>query len=213
MGKATIISHIADGEYNININLDSARIDARIAFINQRLTELSDTLIPAAETALSLIDNELAGDENAIDSIIDAIENETWNDTPPAFVPGDLVTAHNTERTGAGLGTLSQNSTLDAAAQSHANYMASIGILSHTGSGNTSPNDRIVSAGYNPEVTGENVAGGPFTVADVMTGWMNSTVHRENILFADYTEIGVGFTYAETTPYKVYWCVTFGKPA
>lgn len=40
MGKGTIISHIADGEYNVTLNYDSTGIDAQIAVLEARETML-----------------------------------------------------------------------------------------------------------------------------------------------------------------------------
>ena len=42
------------------------------------------------------------------------------------------------------------------------------------------------------KVAGENIAGGYVDAQAVMKGWMNSPSHKGNILYADYTHIGVG---------------------
>lgn len=57
------------------------------------------------------------------------------------------------------------------------------------------------------KVYGENIAYGYGTPDDVMKAWMNSTGHRENILTADYTSIGVGCFYKNGT---YYWVQLFG---
>jgi hypothetical protein len=54
---------------------------------------------------------------------------------------------------------------------------------------------------------GENIAMGYTTPQDVMTGWMNSSGHRANILDCDYTTIGVGCVYADGF---YYWVQCFG---
>lgn len=48
MGKGTIISHIADGEYNVTLNYDSTGIDAQLAVLNARETLLIEAI--ATET-------------------------------------------------------------------------------------------------------------------------------------------------------------------
>ncbi|MCL1890504.1 MAG: CAP domain-containing protein [Coriobacteriia bacterium] len=57
------------------------------------------------------------------------------------------------------------------------------------------------------KVYGENIAAGYSTSANVMTGWMNSDGHRENILRNTFVSIGVGcFVHEGTT----YWVQLFG---
>jgi hypothetical protein len=46
---------------------------------------------------------------------------------------------------------------------------------------------------------GENIARGYGTPAAVMTGWLNSDGHRENIEKGSYTHLGVGFNAAQNT--------------
>jgi len=46
---------------------------------------------------------------------------------------------------------------------------------------------------YPVAAMGENIARGQRTPQAVMTSWMNSEGHRNNILNPDYTEMGIGF--------------------
>ena len=39
----------------------------------------------------------------------------------------------------------------------------------------------------------ENIASGASTARDVVEGWMNSPVHRANVLGATFSELGVGY--------------------
>jgi len=39
---------------------------------------------------------------------------------------------------------------------------------------------------------GENLARGPYTPQEMVTAWMNSAGHRQNILDADFVELGLG---------------------
>ncbi len=59
---------------------------------------------------------------------------------------------------------------------------------------------------------GENIAAGPDTPQDVVNAWMNSPSHRANILRAEFTAIGVGFTNDTTTIYDTYWTQIFASP-
>lgn len=56
---------------------------------------------------------------------------------------------------------------------------------------------------------GENVAHGYETPDLVMTAWMNSPHHKENILNCTYTQIGVGYVPTETNN-GPYWTQQFG---
>lgn len=128
--------------------------------------------------------------------------------TPPAPTPapdGSLVAAHNRERAKVSAPELRSVPALDAAAQKHADWMASNRRLSHTGSRGSSFVDRIQAEGYRMQTGGENIAAGHRDVAEVMQGWMDSRGHRANILNASFREIGVGRS-------GDYWCVVFATP-
>jgi hypothetical protein len=43
-----------------------------------------------------------------------------------------------------------------------------------------------------------------------MAGWMESPGHRQNILNADFCELGVGLAYSNTN--APYWTQNFGRP-
>ncbi len=62
----------------------------------------------------------------------------------------------------------------------------------------TSPWDRMTAAGYQWSYAGENIAAGYGTPQEAMTGWMNSSGHRANILSTNFREIGLGYYYAPT---------------
>lgn len=98
---------------------------------------------------------------------------------------------------------------LNQAAQAHAETMASTGQFSHT-INNLGPSDRVTAAGYSWRAVGENIAYGYSTPAAVMTGWMNSSGHRANILGANYTELGVGMV--KDSKGRAYWVQVFARP-
>jgi uncharacterized protein YkwD len=43
-----------------------------------------------------------------------------------------------------------------------------------------------------------------------MDAWMNSAGHRDNLLSADYEDIGVGFVYDPQSACVCYWTVNLG---
>ncbi|MFD7701378.1 CAP domain-containing protein [Streptomyces caelestis] len=117
----------------------------------------------------------------------------------------EVVELVNAERAKAGCSPVKANPTLTEAAQDHSKDMAASGTMSHTGSDGSSPGDRITRAGYSWSTYGENVAYGYSTPEQVMTGWMNSPGHKENILNCAFKEIGVGLAQPGS-----YWTQDFG---
>jgi uncharacterized protein YkwD len=128
---------------------------------------------------------------------------------PPADPAAALLDAHNRERKKEGRGSLELSAKLSAAALVHAKDMAAHQKLSHTGSDSSSAADRIKRKGYAYIDIGENIADGQRSVTEVMTTWMTSPPHRENIL-GDFTEMGAARV--EDDDGVPYWCVDFGKP-
>jgi uncharacterized protein YkwD len=121
----------------------------------------------------------------------------------------DLV---NAERSKKGLKPVSKNEKLTDAAQKYANDMSSANFFSHTGKDGSSFSQRIKNAGYtNYKWIAENIAAGQTTPKEAMTGWMNSSGHRANILNTNASEIGVGYATNKSSDYKNYWVQEFGS--
>ena len=128
-----------------------------------------------------------------------------------------VVKLTNNERAKAGLQPLRLNNQLVDAAQDHSDDMARDDFFSHTGADGSSVSDRVRASGYQYSTTGENIAAGQTTAAEVVRGWMNSPGHRANILNGNYTEIGVGYEYLQndtgSVNYNHYWTQVFGTPS
>ena len=98
----------------------------------------------------------------------------------------------NQERTNRGLGALTVATDLVAFARQHSANMAAAGHPYHD------PN--IQSDVQNWQELGDNVGSG--ASADALhTGFMNSQVHRDEILHPSYTEVGVGAYWAGNVLY------------
>lgn len=97
----------------------------------------------------------------------------------------------NLERAAVGCGELRQDARLTAAAQLHSEDMSANDYMSHTSKDGRSASDRAAAQGYTA-FSGENVAKGYRSAAEVMDGWMNSPGHRANILSCESVAIGVG---------------------
>lgn len=118
-----------------------------------------------------------------------------------------VVSLVNWERSAAGLDSLSEDSQLTRLAQRKAEDMAEKGYFSHTSPTYGSAFDMMQNAGVSYRTAGENIAKGQKTAETVMSGWMNSSGHRANILGSGYTRIGVG--YAEAGNGTPYWVQIF----
>ena len=116
----------------------------------------------------------------------------------------------NIERKKAGLNELTMtNTNLLKAAQRRANEIAVRYNPPHTRLDGRSWS--TVLAEYNVfwRATGENMAAGYQTPAEVVEGWMNSPGHRANILNENFNQIGIGYAYRYGTDYSHYWIQIF----
>lgn len=116
----------------------------------------------------------------------------------------------NQERAQAGCGAVRFDAGLQQAAALHSQDMAQNGYFSHTGQNGSQFWDRAIAAGYDGFATGENIAAGHATAAEVVAGWMDSPGHRDNILTCSHTEMGVGYYYSDQG-YHHYWTQIFGQ--
>lgn len=118
-----------------------------------------------------------------------------------------IIELTNTERAAQNLSPLVENSALTAAAQAHADFMASSGCFDHVCPDEPPVDSRLLQSGYLWSWWAENIAFGYPTPEQVVTGWMNSPGHRANILNAHLREIGVGVILNAKRPY---WVQDFG---
>jgi uncharacterized protein YkwD len=105
----------------------------------------------------------------------------------------------NGERADQGLSPLKPNAKLAAAAVEHSQEMVAQQYFDHAGKDGSDPVDRIRSTGYIPHVglwtVGENLAWGTGALAtpkEIVSAWMHSQGHRENVLRPQFKEIGFG---------------------
>ncbi|MFE1442567.1 sigma-70 family RNA polymerase sigma factor [Streptomyces sp. NPDC058739] len=126
---------------------------------------------------------------------------------PPSSVAGQVLALVNAERAKAGCSPVTQNSTLDTAAQRHSDDMAARGFFDHTNPDGEDPGDRITAAGYTWSTYAENIARGQQTAAEVMQSWMDSPGHRANILNCSVKETGLGVHQGSGGPW---WTQVFG---
>lgn len=114
----------------------------------------------------------------------------------------DLV---NAERARVGLKPMRLASDLNRYADIRAKEI--VGQFSHTRPNGENGALIIPKARYR----GENLSAGSSSPSAVMHQWMNSRSHRDNILFADYDELGVGYFFDADGQYRHYWVQLFRR--
>lgn len=141
-----------------------------------------------------------------------AIPPPPGNTNPKLLTRTAIMAAINGTRQRNGVPPLRYNSSLEAAARSQANLMASKDQLSHDLG--VTLRQRVSAAGYDGAV-GENVAGGHKTLEQAIEGWLNSPGHRSTLLSTRFVEFGLAV--ASVPPghksrYGTYWAFIAGGP-
>ena len=107
----------------------------------------------------------------------------------------------NAERTPRGLPPLRENAALTKASQYYSQLMVDLGFFAHVTPNGIDLVKRLTSRRLHrrPDAAwtvGENLAwgtGGLATPKSIMAAWMDSPGHRENVLTADFREVGLGY--------------------
>jgi hypothetical protein len=103
----------------------------------------------------------------------------------------EVISATNAERTAAGLSTLSYSEKLADAARRKADNMFSENYWAHNSPSGKTPWTWFKAAGYNYLYAGENLAKDFGSTDRMIAAWMASPTHRDNIVNAKYSEIGL----------------------
>ncbi|MBC8061478.1 MAG: LysM peptidoglycan-binding domain-containing protein [Clostridiaceae bacterium] len=122
-------------------------------------------------------------------------------------IENQVISLVNIERSKVGIPALKGNWQLSRIARYKAEDMRDKNYFSHTSPIYGSPFDMLKKFGFSFSAAGENIAMGQQTPSEVMTSWMDSTGHRQNILNVTYTEIGVGI--AKRSNGSIYWVQQF----
>lgn len=130
-----------------------------------------------------------------------------------AVLPGALSVLTNDARSAASVPVLADNTLLDQAATLKAQDMATKGYFAHTSPEGKTPWYWFNLVGYKYSYAGENLAVNFSDSADVTQAWLDSPLHKANILNRAYKEIGTGVA---TGTYKggeaVFVAQLFGTP-
>jgi uncharacterized protein YkwD len=130
----------------------------------------------------------------------------------PAFSTGsELIAAVNALRATYGLAPYQANSILMGVAQSHADYLISIGTMTHISANGMSPYQRALAAGY--LVAGdlglggwysENITGGiGQTAQEAVQVWAGDDPHKNTMLSGTLQDVGAGVGISGNTYYYV----------
>jgi uncharacterized protein YkwD len=122
----------------------------------------------------------------------------------------------NNARSQQGLKALNLNNQLSKAALNHSIDMACQDFVGHNGSDGSTWYTRITAQGLAYTSASENIyVGNPAfggTAQGAFDWWMNSQVHRDNILNSAFTKIGIGYVYSAASTYGGYYTLVFSRP-
>lgn len=107
-----------------------------------------------------------------------------------AQAEADLVGRVNAMRNVVGRRGLVRDPRLDEAAGAHAAELSITGALSHVSTDGATPAERVARVAITATKVGENVARAR-NAAEAHEQWVQSEAHRENMLDADFSHIGV----------------------
>ncbi len=140
-----------------------------------------------------------------------------------AYQPNDayvseLLNLINQARTSNGLNPVTLQDQLSAAALAHSLDMACNRFVDHPGSDGSTWYQRVGAQGYsNPASSRENIyVGDPAFGGDpqgALDWWLGSQIHRDTLLSATATEIGIGYIYLSGSQYGGYYTVILAHPA
>lgn len=169
-------------------------------FINEEVIEAILDIPIAREIAKEVnTPSPLKSDRNAPDPYLTRSGSIEWT---------------NVMRERHGVNRLTENELLNASAQKKLDDMFAQQYFEHDSPQGVKPADVVSSVGYEYIMTGENLALGNFADdQDLIQAWMDSPGHRENMLKAGYTEIGIAVGQGIYEGQKTWMAVQhFGKP-
>jgi uncharacterized protein YkwD len=115
-----------------------------------------------------------------------------------AAMARDMIGAYRGNK---GLGTLTLDPALQAAAQAEADAMAAADKPSSADAFKA----RLAASGIRAPAA--NLSAGYHTLAEAFSGWRESAQHNRVLLDPQATRIGIATAYAPNSKYKVYWAL------
>lgn len=136
-------------------------------------------------------------------------DNSNSNSTNQDFssYQKEVLNLVNAERTKQGLSALTLDYQLSNVATIKSQDMINKNYFDHNSPTYGSPFDMMKQFGISYKSAGENIAMGQKTPQEVVNAWMKSKGHRDNILNANFTNLGVGV--AKDSNGTIYWTQMF----
>lgn len=123
--------------------------------------------------------------------------------------PGKIIELANKERVKAGVGELTSNPLLTQAALAKASDMMARNYWAHNSPDGKEPWRFVTGSGYQYRFAGENLARDFSNSEDVVSAWVNSPSHKENLISPRYQDIGVAVVEGELGGVKTALVVQF----
>ena len=105
----------------------------------------------------------------------------------------EVIRLVNIERQRGGMSPLAASSSLSNVARKKSEDMGLNNYFSHTSPTYGSSSNMMKTFGINSSYSGENIAKGQLSAGSVVSAWMNSSGHRDNIMNPSFKTIGVGY--------------------
>lgn len=183
----------------------------------------SETTSISEETTQNFVEDfsettseDILNSSNTLDSTSDKIEGFTQTTTTQKIIidnyrteeqvyqlEKEVVELVNAERTKNNLVPLELSNKLVVTSRYKANDMATKDYFSHI-----DPSGDIWAIHLN---VSENIAAGQVSAKDVVSSWLNSEAHRDNILDPNTRYIGVGYSEQSGSKYGYYWTQQFSN--
>lgn len=174
----------------------------------------TDSKLPFSSSAIFYKERSIDLAKNAGEGITKAVVNQIVTEDTFRLTNAGVILYTNNNRVDNGLSPLAENLTLNKIAEERAKDMFAKQYFAHVAPDGGKAETLANSLGYEYITIGENIAMGNFDGdEDLVTSWMNSPGHRENILKNKYTEIGVSEIFGVYEGNKLWMAVQiFGTP-
>jgi uncharacterized protein YkwD len=100
---------------------------------------------------------------------------------------------------------------LAEAAEQHSVDMAARRYFDHVSPDGKRVAQRVSAQGYKWRSVGENIAGGDTTVTGVLSGWLRSPAHCENMMSPAFADVGVACVRQPGSKWDTYWTMVLGR--
>jgi uncharacterized protein YkwD len=121
--------------------------------------------------------------------------------------------AYHEELRASWLGRVKLEPLLMKIAQTQADAMAAQDTMSHDLPGLGGLKERLRAGDYKSSVAAENLGAGYRSLGAAFVGWRGSAGHRENLLRADVTQLGIALAQTPRGRFKVYWAMVVAAPS